>query len=252
MADKKSLFEYAEAASLKTERNTIRIHTPKNREVIHDSVDEVGFGRSILIDEEGQVLAGKGVTEEAQKRGAKILIVDADRDTLVAVRRKDMTEFEKDRAMLYDNRASDTSRNNKAAISRLAGTHPEQRLLKGIWGEREEQKLLRAQADAQELAPGGVDDGDQFSKDATVPGVEQDSSIRTIPIFATTDTHPEFVRKVRQLGQKVFNTTTITDTVFAIINRAHSEWVEVDNPNAQDEIGSLANESNTAQDAATA
>src|SRR5205807_559888 len=101
---------------------------------------------------------------------ANILIVDVDdANTLVAVRRKGMTEFEKSRAMLYDNRASDTSRNNKTAISRLATEFPEQRLLRGIWGEREEQKLLRAQADAQPLAAGGVDD-DEFSKGSTVEG----------------------------------------------------------------------------------
>lgn len=214
------LFNFEEAG-LKTDKNTVREHTVKNKEAIGESVSEVGFCRSIFVDEENQVLAGKGVSEEAEKRGAKILYIDVDDpNVLVAVRRRGLTEEQKVRAMLWDNRASDLSKNNKAAIRRIATQNPKQRLLKGIFSEKDEKRLLVAQADAQPLAEGGAGEVVVERKQ-----IRQESNIKMVQLMLTTETHPEFTRKAYALGAKLFNLRNINDILVALVNHAYNEWV---------------------------
>src|ERR1051326_5872615 len=214
------LFDFKEAG-LKTGKNTVRDHTVKNKEAISQSVEEVGFLRSIVVDEDNQVLAGKGVSEEAEKRGAKILYGDVDDpNTLVAVRRKGMDEEQKIRAMLWDNRASDLSKNNKEAIRRIATKNPSQRILKGIFSEKDEKRLLTAQSNAQALAPGGAEPVTIERKE-----IKQESNIKMVQLMLTTDTHPEFTRKAYALGATMFNLKNINDIIVAIVNHAYDEWV---------------------------
>lgn len=55
------------------------------------SIKKFGAGRSILIDAENNIIAGNKTTEQFAGAGLqKVVIVDADPDTLVAVRRKDV------------------------------------------------------------------------------------------------------------------------------------------------------------------
>lgn len=231
-----NLLEFAEAG-LKTDLNTVRLHQKRNTDTIHESVSDTGFGRSILIDEQGQVLAGKGVVLEAEKRGSKILIVDADGDTLVAVRRSGMTDRQKTRAMLWDNQASDTSRNDKNAINRLAQENPTQRLLEGIFNEKEQAKILKATADAQDMAEGGIDDEDDPGPEFATAGQSPGSSIRMVSLFLTTENQPSFIRRLKALFP-LFGATNNTDAVVAVVNRAYDEWV-VAAANAPDEIANI-------------
>lgn len=56
-----------------------------------NSLKKFGAGRSILIDADNNIIAGNKTTEQfAGAGGKKILIVDADANTLVAVRRNDV------------------------------------------------------------------------------------------------------------------------------------------------------------------
>jgi DNA modification methylase len=76
---------------------------------IRKSLESVGGGRSILVDGENIVRAGNGVFTEAQALGLKVRVVDARRDELIAVRRKDLKGKAAVRAAMLDNLAADSS-----------------------------------------------------------------------------------------------------------------------------------------------
>lgn len=224
-----SLLLLAEAGLKKDEYNIIQ-HDKRNLDAISASIDECGIGRSIVIDENGTILAGNGTYEIAQKNNAKVLIVDVDGpNTLVAVRRNDLTDTQKRRLSLWDNRASDLHKYDKQAVARLNEAHPEQQLLSGVFSEREQEKMLRMHADAQPLAPGGTEDE---NPESTAVAMRPESGIRLVSIFCTSENQPQFIRKVRALSA-MFNTTTITDTILAIVDKAHKEWIAVENPEGE-------------------
>jgi DNA modification methylase len=128
-----------------------RAHNPRNLGVIEDALKEVGAARSIVIDEDGVILAGNGVVEAAASAGIKrVQVVDADGETIVAVRRRGLSQFQKQRLALFDNRASDTS---EFDLKVLAGLRAEdERLLAGLWNSEELDELL-AQSDDGEDEP---------------------------------------------------------------------------------------------------
>lgn len=206
-------------------------HDKKNLEAISDSIDEVGFGRSIVVDEMGYIIAGNGTYEVAQKKNANVLEVEVDDpNTLVVLKRKGLTDRQKRRMAIWDNRASDLHKYNKQAVARLNEAHPEQQLLVGVFSEREQEKMLRLHADAQPLAPGGTD---EESPETNSAGVRAESGVRMISLFATSENQPIFIRKVRALSG-MFNTTTVTDTVFAIVEKAFNEWLPKEEESASE------------------
>lgn len=217
-----SLLPLAEAG-LKKDPYNIITHDKRNLDAIESSVDEVGFGRSIVTDADSDtVLVGNGTYETALKKNAKALFVDVeDPNTIVVVRRHGLTETQKRRMALWDNRTSDLHKYDKQAVARLNEAHPEQQLLSGVFSEREQEKMLRLHADAQPLAPGGAEDE---NPESTAVAMRPESGIRLVSIFCTSSTQPDFIRKVRALSA-VFNTTTITDTVLKIVEKAYEEWV---------------------------
>lgn len=197
-------------------------HDKKNLDAISDSIDEVGYGQSIVVDENNVIIVGNGRYEVAQKKNTNVMEVEIDDpNTLVVLKRKGLTERQKRRMALWDNRASDLHKYNKQAVARLNEAHPEQQLLLGVFSEREQEKLLRMHADAQQLAPGGTDEEVPETNSA---GVRAESGVRMISLFATSENQPIFIRKVRALSA-MFSTSTVTDTVFAIVEKAFNEWL---------------------------
>ena len=56
-----------------------RKHTPRNVGMIVDSLHKVGTGRSIVIDEKNEVLAGNATIEAAGEAGiTKVKVVEVD------------------------------------------------------------------------------------------------------------------------------------------------------------------------------
>lgn len=93
---------------LTPDRRNARKHNPRNIGLIVDALQEVGAARSIVIDENGEVLAGNGTIEAAAEAGiTKMQVVDADGDTIIAVRRSNLTPEQKTRLALFDNRSAD-------------------------------------------------------------------------------------------------------------------------------------------------
>jgi hypothetical protein len=85
------------------DRTNPRKHNPRNLKVIVDSLHDVGFARSIVIDENNEILAGNGVTEAAALAGIeKVVEVEADGNTIIAVRRRGLTDEQKQRLKYWD------------------------------------------------------------------------------------------------------------------------------------------------------
>ena len=85
-----------------------RTHPARNIEMIATSLRSVGAARSIVIDETNEVLAGNGVLQGAAAAGlSKVRIVDADGDTIIAVRRSGLTAEQKRDLAIYDNRSGE-------------------------------------------------------------------------------------------------------------------------------------------------
>jgi ParB-like chromosome segregation protein Spo0J len=85
-----------------------RKHNPKNIGMISDSLRDVGAGRSIVIDEHNEILAGNGLVEAAAEAGiTNVRVVEADGNTIVAVRRTNLSPEQKRRLAIYDNRTAE-------------------------------------------------------------------------------------------------------------------------------------------------
>lgn len=75
---------------LKQDQNNANQGTERGRELLLRSLKELGAGRSILVDKDGNVIAGNKTLEAAHKLGIKVRVVEAGRDELVAVQRGDL------------------------------------------------------------------------------------------------------------------------------------------------------------------
>lgn len=88
-----------------------RRHSKENKELIKKSLTECGAGRSILMDNKGQLIAGNGVFEQAKKLNIPTKIVQTDGSELVVVQRTDLApeDIKRKKLAIMDNSASDSS-----------------------------------------------------------------------------------------------------------------------------------------------
>lgn len=93
------------------DKRNYRKHNDKNKELINKSLKECGAGRSIVIDNEDNIIAGNGIYEQAQKLGIKTKVIETDGSELVVVKRTDLATDDDKRKQLavMDNSTSDTS-----------------------------------------------------------------------------------------------------------------------------------------------
>lgn len=96
---------------IKFDKRNYRKHSEENKKVIRKSLEELGAGRSVLLDNEGSLIAGNGVYEQAKKLGIPVRVIETNGSELIAVKRTDLaTDDEKRRKLaLADNAASDLS-----------------------------------------------------------------------------------------------------------------------------------------------
>jgi hypothetical protein len=86
--------------------------------MVINALHEVGAARSIVIDENGVILAGNGVVEAAADAGIeRVQVVDADGETIIAVRRSGLTDRQKTRLALLDNRTAELAEWDAEAIA---------------------------------------------------------------------------------------------------------------------------------------
>lgn len=95
----------------KFDRKNYRKHGTKNKQLISKSLQDCGAGRSIVVDKEGEIIAGNGIYEQAQKLKMPVKVIETDGTELIAVKRTDLSTADAKRQQLaiLDNSTSDTS-----------------------------------------------------------------------------------------------------------------------------------------------
>lgn len=96
---------------IKFDQRNYRKHNYKNKELINKSLSECGAGRSILIDNEDEIIAGNGVYEQAKALNIPVRVIETDGSELIAVKRTDLSTGDERRKRLavMDNSTTDTS-----------------------------------------------------------------------------------------------------------------------------------------------
>lgn len=99
-----------ELKDLKQDRRNYRKHNKKNLDLIKKSVEEVGLGRSVVCDSEGELICGNGLVSQLDKK-TKIKVVETDGSELVVVKRTDLKtdDLKRKQLAILDNSSSDTS-----------------------------------------------------------------------------------------------------------------------------------------------
>lgn len=124
-----------------------RKHTPRNVGTIADALREVGAARSIVIDEDGVILAGNATVEAAAEAGlTRVQVVDVDGQTVVAVRRSGLTPEQKARLALFDNRAAELAEGWDVGV--LQQMQADGVSLEGLWTSNELDVLIPRDAPA--------------------------------------------------------------------------------------------------------
>lgn len=118
-----------------------RKHNPRNIGMLVDALQQVGAARSIVIDETGEILAGNGVVEAAAEAGlTRVQVVEADGQTVIAVRRTGLTDEQKRALAIYDNRVAELA---EWDWDRLAADKAEGLTLESWFSEQEQAAGLK-------------------------------------------------------------------------------------------------------------
>lgn len=94
---------------IKFDTNNYRKHTDKNKNLIKKSLKKCGAGRSIVIDSEGEIIAGNGVYEQAKELNIPVKVIESDGSELIAIKRTDLKTSDKKRKEMaaFDNSTAD-------------------------------------------------------------------------------------------------------------------------------------------------
>lgn len=152
---------------IKFDRRNYRKHNDRNKELINKSLKECGAGRSIVIDNDNEIIAGNGIYEQAQKLGLKTKVIETDGSELVVVKRTDLQTDDAKRKQLavMDNSTSDSSEFDFELLQADFDTEELE-----DWGldvdfaiEEEEKKVIESQklADKFLIPPFDIFDGRQ-------------------------------------------------------------------------------------------
>lgn len=77
---------------LKFDQKNANKHTEQGNRLLEKSLSKLGFGRSILLDKDNNIIAGNGVSEKAGELGfEKVRIIETDGTEIIAVKRKDVS-----------------------------------------------------------------------------------------------------------------------------------------------------------------
>lgn len=95
---------------LKQDKRNYRRHNQRNLDLIKKSVLEVGLGRSVVIDNENEIVCGNGLVSTLDKN-TPIKVIETDGTELVVVKRTDLAtdDLRRKQLAIMDNSASDSS-----------------------------------------------------------------------------------------------------------------------------------------------
>ena len=99
-----------ELKDLKQDKRNYRKHNQRNLDLIKKSVNDVGLGRSIVIDNQNEIICGNGLVSTLDKN-TPVKVIETDGSELVVVKRTDLATDDGKRKQLavMDNSASDSS-----------------------------------------------------------------------------------------------------------------------------------------------
>jgi hypothetical protein len=127
-------------AELTPDPENARRHPARNREVVEASLRRVGAARSIVVDEDGLILAGNATVDAAKVIGIeRVRFVETDGTELIAVRRTNLSPEEKEDLKLYDNRSSELAEWETETLAAIFARRPE---TADIFGGREALEAL--------------------------------------------------------------------------------------------------------------
>lgn len=149
-------------ADLKPDPRNARKRGPRAEGLLVSSLQEVGAARSIVIDEDNNILAGNGTIQAAAEAGIeRVHVVDADGETIIAVRRSGLTESQKKRLAVLDNRTGELAEWDAEILQELSGEID----LADIWHEDELNELLSI---VPNFEPAGIDEQGRLDEKAKV------------------------------------------------------------------------------------
>lgn len=97
-------------AGIKHDPRNARKHNPRNVAMVEQSIQRDGFGRSILLANDGTVIAGNATVDAAASAGLDdVIVVETDGTKVIAVKRTDVAPGSKEfhNLALADNRAAE-------------------------------------------------------------------------------------------------------------------------------------------------
>lgn len=112
----------AHIGDLKPDNRNARRHTPRNVGMIEHSIQANGFGRSVLLANDGTIIAGNATIDAAASAGLDdVLIVETDGRKVIAVKRTDVApDSPQFKALaLSDNRAAELAEWEPGVIAQL-------------------------------------------------------------------------------------------------------------------------------------
>ena len=94
---------------IKYDQNNYRCHDERNLALIKKSIQRCGAGRSILLDKNGEIIAGNATYKTLQELGVPVKIIQTDGKTAIALQRTDLDTNDRKRKELaaFDNSTSD-------------------------------------------------------------------------------------------------------------------------------------------------
>lgn len=181
-----------------------RVHGERNIGMIVQGLRKVGAARSIVCDEDGVILAGNGTIEAAATAGiTKVQVVDADGDTIIAVRRTGLTDEQKVQLAIYDNRTNELSGWDQDTLVLLKDEGVN---LNEFWFKDE--------------LPEGLIDNEKEPRTGGKSPKEKDPTERSLSIELKFD-EDEFAAFKEMTDQlaKEFKTTNVQDTLVASLRK---------------------------------
>ena len=94
---------------IKYDKRNYRDHDERNLSLIKKSIQRCGAGRSILLDKNGEIIAGNATYKTLQELGIPVKIIPTDGKTAIALQRTDLDTNDRKRKELaaFDNSTSD-------------------------------------------------------------------------------------------------------------------------------------------------
>jgi hypothetical protein len=153
----------AHIGDLKPDKRNARKHNPRNVGMIERSLQQEGFGRSILLAADGTIIAGNATAEAAAAAGIEeMIVVESDGSKVIAVKRTDVEPGSErfHNLAISDNRAADLAEWDADVLRDLAGDGVD---LSQFWFDDELERVLAElpSDDDWDAALGILPDGDK-------------------------------------------------------------------------------------------